>query len=331
MSEQDSGGQMRPDEGGAQPPVLSAGEQLAAARQARGWSIEDVAAQLNLAPRQVRAIESGDHAALPGMPITRGFVRAYAKLLKIDAAPLLASLGGDTAAPVQTSTPRKVVAAPFAESRMPSLGERKRSPLPMIAIVAVVVLAVGGYWLLQNRELLGQITAASQSPATPAQAPEGSPPSTAEAPAEAGAPAADGPAAAMPAESAASPASPAPVTPQAASENPVPAAPAQAVPDNAPGAAAPAQPAPPASMAPAAAGDSMQLSAREETWVEIRRANGGAVVFSRLMKPGESQTVAVSEPLSVVIGNAGGIDLTLRGAPVALKGGSGNVSKITVK
>src|ERR1700736_2109394 len=65
------------------------GAQLAAQRQALNWSIEQVANQLNLAPRQIQAIEADNYAALPGMASVRGFIRAYAKLLKIDAAPLL--------------------------------------------------------------------------------------------------------------------------------------------------------------------------------------------------------------------------------------------------
>ncbi|GIZ52606.1 helix-turn-helix domain-containing protein [Noviherbaspirillum aridicola] len=348
MNEQDSGDHMRPDDNLASQPAMSAGAQLAAAREARGWSIEDVAAQLNLAPRQVYAIETDNHAALPGLPITRGFIRAYAKLLKIDAAPLLATLGGQASAPMEPSATRKVVSAPFAESRLPSLGARKRSPLPVVAVVAVLVLGAAGYWVLQNRDLLPAIPGVTSSPAASERAPQ----SSAETPA-AGTPAApaEGAPAAAPAEPAATAAPVAPVEPSAnpaadapAGNAPAPAtSPASAAPASTPSAGAasvPASgqpalpvPAPSASVTSAsdASADVLQLTAREETWVEVRRVSGNAIVLSRLLKPGESQTVPVGEPLSVVIGNAGGVDLTLRGSPVALKGGTGNVSKITVK
>lgn len=70
--------------------ALSPGTQLATARNALGWSVEQVAAQLKLATRQIVALEADDYAALPEPAVVRGFIRAYAKLLKLDAAPLVA-------------------------------------------------------------------------------------------------------------------------------------------------------------------------------------------------------------------------------------------------
>ena len=68
-----------------QPPVHGVpGQALAAQREAMGWSVEQVADQLKLAVRQVIALEAGDYAALPSPAVTRGFVRAYAKLVKLD-------------------------------------------------------------------------------------------------------------------------------------------------------------------------------------------------------------------------------------------------------
>jgi transcriptional regulator with XRE-family HTH domain len=58
------------------------GRVLAAQREAMGWTVEQVADQLKLAVRQVVALEAGDYAALPSPAVTRGFVRAYAKLVK---------------------------------------------------------------------------------------------------------------------------------------------------------------------------------------------------------------------------------------------------------
>lgn len=344
MNEQD-GERMAPDEGhaSAQPPqAMTAGARLAAERQSRGWAIEDVAAQLNLAPRQVHAIETDNHAALPGMPITRGFIRAYAKLLKIDAAPLLAGLGGETAAPAENAVPRKMTATPFAESRLPTLGERKRSSLPVFAVVVVLLLAAGGYWLFQNPEMLPAVPGSAPAVVEGQSAAEPAPPMVSEPVAP---PAIDpaAPAAVPPAESSASPSPPAaadaqqppvPSTVPAAPASPAPApvaepsaGPAGAVSQGATGVTV----ANTVSGTGGAASEDLLLRAREETWVEIKRVNGSDVVFSRLLKPGESQAIPVTEPLSLVVGNASGIDLSLRGAPLPLKGGSGNVSRITVK
>ena len=60
-----------------------------------GWTVEQVADQLKLAVRQVVALEQGDYANLPGPAVVRGFVRAYAKVVKLDAAPLVAEIRGD--------------------------------------------------------------------------------------------------------------------------------------------------------------------------------------------------------------------------------------------
>ena len=73
----------------------STGAILAQAREAAGLSIEDVAVQLKLAPRQVVASERDDFASLPGRTFVRGFVRNYARLLKLDVDAALAALEDD--------------------------------------------------------------------------------------------------------------------------------------------------------------------------------------------------------------------------------------------
>jgi len=71
----------------------SFGRALAAAREARGLSQSDIAAQLRLSVRQVRAIEAEDLAALPEGPFIRGYVRNYARLVDLPPEPLLFLLG----------------------------------------------------------------------------------------------------------------------------------------------------------------------------------------------------------------------------------------------
>jgi cytoskeletal protein RodZ len=48
-----------------------------------------VATQLKITRHQILAIEADDYDVLPAPAIVRGFVRTYAKLLKLDSAPLL--------------------------------------------------------------------------------------------------------------------------------------------------------------------------------------------------------------------------------------------------
>ncbi len=75
---------------GAQP--ASPGRALGAAREARGISVEQVAESLRFAPRQIQALERDDYASLPGATVVRGMVRNYAKLVGLDADPLIAEL-----------------------------------------------------------------------------------------------------------------------------------------------------------------------------------------------------------------------------------------------
>ncbi len=70
---------------------LQFGRELAAARESCGLSIAEVARQLKLSPMQVEAMEAGDYQRLPGPVFARGFLRNYARLVKLDPGVLLAS------------------------------------------------------------------------------------------------------------------------------------------------------------------------------------------------------------------------------------------------
>ena len=92
------------------PPAKSAqaeerpGQLLRAARLERGLSIEDVARQMRLSVRQVTALEEDDYTKLASGTFLRGFVRNYAKLLQMDAAPLLQRLEQSVPPPPPTQT-----------------------------------------------------------------------------------------------------------------------------------------------------------------------------------------------------------------------------------
>ncbi len=76
----------------SQPEPMTVGARLKAAREAAQLTQDDIAQALKFSPRQIAALEADDYDALPGATIVRGFVRNYAKLLKLDAAPLLQQL-----------------------------------------------------------------------------------------------------------------------------------------------------------------------------------------------------------------------------------------------
>lgn len=116
------------------------GASLRAAREARNLSIFEVAQSLKFGPRQVTALEADDYAALPaGATFQRGFLRSYAKLLKIDAEPLLAMLDARTPiAPPDVRAPQNmgVAATPVTSGR--------RSSRPLLLGSAVLALLAAG-------------------------------------------------------------------------------------------------------------------------------------------------------------------------------------------
>lgn len=67
----------------------SYGARLAWERSRAGLTINDIATRLRLHPNQVQAIEREDLSKLPATAYVRGFIRSYARILGVDAAPLL--------------------------------------------------------------------------------------------------------------------------------------------------------------------------------------------------------------------------------------------------
>lgn len=110
----------------------SPGEELRRAREAKGWSVEQVAERLRLHADQIHALERDDNAAFPALIFVSGYVRNYARLLNIDPAPLLASLQ-----PVEASTP--VIRAESAAPRRRIAFDT--GPLAIAALLLAVLAA----------------------------------------------------------------------------------------------------------------------------------------------------------------------------------------------
>ncbi|HBI69582.1 MAG TPA: DUF4115 domain-containing protein, partial [Massilia sp.] len=101
-----------------------------------------------------------------------------------------------------------------------------------------------------------------------------------------------------------------------------PAANAPAAVVTAPGAAAPVA---------AAGANTLVLSVREDSWIEVR-PQGGRALISRLVKAGSTETVEVPGTATLVVGNPSAVTATLRGAAVALPQVPGKtISRVTIK
>ncbi len=174
------------------------GAQLRMAREARGIAVAEVAATLKMSPRQIEAIENEDFSRLTGATFVRGFVRNYAKLLKIDAAPVLASLEDRAVLPQV-----ELIAPVNAGVKMPSSpGRAGRGQLAatLIALVALGI-ALAAYFDLFD---IGFPSATRGTAAVPATQSDARPQTVLALPQPAVAPAA--PAEASPAPEAAQPA-----------------------------------------------------------------------------------------------------------------------------
>ncbi len=66
------------------------------------------------------------------------------------------------------------------------------------------------------------------------------------------------------------------------------------------------------------------LHATADSWIQVRD-KGGNLLFTRVLKPGETYNVPNEDGLTMVTGNAGGIDITVDGAGVPKLGELGKV------
>lgn len=291
---------------------VSVGETLRRQRESLGLSVAEVANSLKLNVRQVDALESGRFELLPGAAFTRGFLRNYARLLKLDPAPLLASVQSAVATDAVELSP-----VSNAQGDMPKVGRGRfrRSVLPgMLAALALFGLVVAGwYYDNQRKQTADALIAEAQAPepvATPTPAPAAEP---ADAPPGVAAPTA---------EAASSGATVPPGTTPSAPDLAPAVAPAQVMPTT------PAPPGPLAApedstaKAVAVGGkDKLVFDFSQDAWVEVKE-KGGKVLFSKLGKAGSKEIVEAAPPLAVTIGNARSVKLERNGQAVDLGLGS---------
>jgi cytoskeleton protein RodZ len=142
--------------------TVSPGTALAAARKAQGLTVEQVAGRMRLSAAQVHAIEVGDFAALPGQVFARGFVRNYARLLGLDAEPLLSAMALQH--PQQDSSPDGRL---MREAKGVSMEPARFRVLPAFAVaVAGIIGALAFYEFVLNDGQSGRSIQSSQSTST---------------------------------------------------------------------------------------------------------------------------------------------------------------------
>lgn len=297
------------------PPAqaATAGAWLRQARQAKGLHIAAMSVHLKVPQSKLEALEADRYQDLPDATFARALATAMCRLLKIDAAPVLALLPPSDSGTLEKVSPG--LNEPFRErpSQDETLGlDWIKSPV--VWAPALLLLAALAVYLLPEGWLQP-----SQPAAVPiAQQPLGT--QVVELPASAASPA-ESPSASQVRTEAASPSTAAsvPVVPPAQAAVPAPA------PTVSPVAVVPA----PAGTAPKPVGASpLLLRAKAQTWIEVTDARG-QVQFSRLMQPGEQAELDVALPAQLRVGNVAGTEALLRGASLDLAGRSkDNVARI---
>lgn len=278
---------------------LSLGGQLAAQREALGLSVEQAASQMNLAPRQVKALEADNFAALPGMASTRGFIRSYAKLLKIAPEPLLAMLAdADESALAEPVTMRRALSTPFsADSRVPIMGSHGGVKWKNVLIPAVLLVLLGLAGSVQQGWLhlpgMANKDALANQAGTDAKAPDAG---VAE---QAGAAAAASPG--FKEDPALAPTLANQVKNEVVEPPPIP----------------------------------LLLKFREDSWIEVRRNDSdtrNAVITAHVAKAGTTERYDQTDARSLTIGNAGGVDVFVNGQAIDLKpNANGNVVRVNLQ
>ncbi|MFN3727295.1 MAG: helix-turn-helix domain-containing protein [Allosphingosinicella sp.] len=144
----------------------SVGQRLREAREARGLSLEEVAAQTRIPIRHLRSIEDGKYEELPALTYTVGFGRNYANAVGLDGAEIGRELRDQLGGAQRGSTISTEYYAPPDPARVPS------RPLAWIAGVLALVL-IAGYLIWRSQ--LGSADEAAEAPAVQQQAPQPQP------------------------------------------------------------------------------------------------------------------------------------------------------------
>lgn len=264
---------------------------LAVARVAQNLTIADVARQLRLSERQVEALEAGDFDRLPGPVFVRGFMRNYARLLKLDPDRVLSSIQSEL--PVRAE---EVNAPSFRNIPFPP-AKARRWPKYLLAAL-VITLGLGAYELYWNdAPPVVTVKPVAPPPAAPA---------VSKAPADVVQVAANTPAAPEASGAPGGVALP-DVRPDAAAQAAAPASAAAPLPETPPQTAIQDKP---------DVGE-LHMVFEMDSWVEVRDRDG-RVIFSRLNPRGTEQRIRGTPPFALIIGNARGVRVAYNDRPIDL-------------
>lgn len=316
-------------------PAASLGALIQAERLAKNMTQQDVSNALRFSVKQIDALENNAFDLLPDAMITRGFIRNYARLLEIDAEPLLASYR----ASVSNETD-KVIAV--KSSMRPVQLTKDSQPWFKYVLASILVLFFLLAWLFYVDYMPKQVPAAPEPEKASEVISETAPAVTQQLP-EIALPAVQREADAELTDTNLAEAANAGTDAQvnvAKSSNASAASASLAYGDSKP-AAQPAHqlPVPQSAQAvqqasvpvAANAAKSLTLAFTAQTWVSVTDKSG-KVVYEKMSDNGDKDIVNGTPPFNLVIGNASATKLNFGGKDVDLTAYTkNNVARITLE
>jgi cytoskeleton protein RodZ len=122
----------------AEPPQVGGiGAQLRAARETRGLTLEQLAAETRIPQRHLQTIEAGKFSALPAQTYAVGFAKTYARAVGLDGAEVADRVRAELDAQEPRARYRPAGFEPGDPARVPSRG------LGWLSILAVVLVLAG--------------------------------------------------------------------------------------------------------------------------------------------------------------------------------------------
>lgn len=301
----------------------SAGAILRQAREAARMQLPTMAAMLKVPQHKLEALEADQYEAFPDHVFMRALAMGMCRNLHIDAEPVLAllprtalkSLGSAGGGINETVKERS-----HFKSSGPSFDSRDGSSRKIIAGVLLLLAAAAAVYFVpfhqasdSSADDSSQVTeapAVAQAPASGVVVETGSVVIPSETSAEAVAP--------LPSASAANEAAGTATAPAAAT----PAAPVVAAETAATAVTGPA--------ADAGSASVVEFKASAQSWVKVKDASGKVVLEKTLAKD-QSVTAEGKLPLSVIVGNAKGTQVLVRGQPFDISTTRDNVARFEVK
>lgn len=310
------------------PGANDVGPLLCATRMRLGKDLQDVARLLHIRYNYLVAIEDGRFEDLPGQAYAIGFVRAYAEHLDLDGDEIVRRFKDENAGIKKPTAFNYPLPAP--DSGVPSV------VLLMIAVV-MGMMVYGAWYSIAGadrraadliQEIPVRLAAMLDRPPAPQTVPAETPVVNPEPVKVVETPLA--PVAADPPKP-----EPAKVEP-ARTEVAAVEAPKPEVPKSEPPKAEPPKPeastqvaaltpAPPAPRQNSKSTDVIELKATSDSWIQVRA--GDQLLLTRLLRKGEVYRVPDRNGLTLMTGNAGGIEVSVNGDAMPPLGSEGTVAR----